>query len=529
MKSVLLFFAIVVNVSLSLAQFNYKVELEQVNHIKTMPALQSCVMAQHHGLWLLMGGRTDGLHKREPFRSFDQAGHNITLYVVDPASGQTWSKGLTGLSVNLLEQLQSTNMEFEQWGDNLYIVGGYGLSPSKNEHTTYPFLTEVNVPGLVKAIQENLDLKPYFKQYQDERFRVCGGYLDRQDNTFYLVGGHSFEGSYNPLGPDHGPGFTQKYTNAIRTFEIKSTPKKLSIRKFKETVDTALLHRRDYNLAPQIYPDGSRGFTAFSGVFQYTKDIPWHDIVDITPGKYSVHPYFKQYLNQYHSAHTMLYDAKTKQMSTIFFGGLSRYYFNQDGVFMDDINVPFVRTISAVSRLANGMVVEHRLSTEMPDLLGTGATFIPMENMINEQEIIQADRLSNTKTHVGYIIGGIRSDAPNVFFSDSLSSDASTKVFKVYLTKTNDNLLSSSDKNPFLLNVDQQAEKLTISFKSFFVSDLKVQILREDGSVAETILEGVLDEGKFKMKYDAHALGQGNFKVRIQNTQGQVSDFGFKL
>ena len=42
------------------------------------------------------------------------------------------------------------------------------------------------------------------------------------------------------------------------------------------------------------------------------------------------------------------YDATENRMHTIFFGGISRYYYSGDGVLIDDPNVPFVNTISNV-------------------------------------------------------------------------------------------------------------------------------------------------------------------------------------
>ena len=53
---------------------------------KTIPnlgGLQSFAFGQYNGEWLLVGGRLDGLHKRQPFASFDVAGNNNQLIVGD--------------------------------------------------------------------------------------------------------------------------------------------------------------------------------------------------------------------------------------------------------------------------------------------------------------------------------------------------------------------------------------------------------------------------------------------------------------
>ncbi len=67
-----------------------------------------------------------------------------------------------------------------------------------NNHITYTTLTSINVPELIYAIQNNQSITPYFKQIQDTIFAVSGGHLKKMGNHFYLVGGHRFDGRYNP-------------------------------------------------------------------------------------------------------------------------------------------------------------------------------------------------------------------------------------------------------------------------------------------------------------------------------------------
>jgi hypothetical protein len=145
---------------------------------------------------------------------------NTDIYVVDVMNNQFWSSSLNSLQSEMKEQLQSTNMNFYQDGDTLYIIGGYGFSPTANDHITYPYLTSIHVSGLMSAIQANQPITTFFKQIEDDIFAVTGGHLKKLNNLFYLVGGHRFDGRYNPHGPDHGPGFSQTYTNQIRKFTL---------------------------------------------------------------------------------------------------------------------------------------------------------------------------------------------------------------------------------------------------------------------------------------------------------------------
>ncbi|MDA9774517.1 T9SS C-terminal target domain-containing protein, partial [Saprospiraceae bacterium] len=84
------------------------------------------------------------------------------------------------------------------------------------------------------------------------------------DDIFYLVGGHKFMGRYNPMGPDHGPGFEQEYTNEIRKFSIDFYGP-LSVEIQDVIHDEMNLHRRDYNLVPYL-SDDERELMIYSGV-----------------------------------------------------------------------------------------------------------------------------------------------------------------------------------------------------------------------------------------------------------------------
>ena len=106
-------------------------------------------------------------------------------------------------------------------------------------------------------------------------------------------------------------------------------------------------------------------------------------------------------------------------------------------------------------------------------------------------------------------------------------SYANAQVFKVYLKKLGNPLLTVNEENPFLLQISQQGDKLSLGFKTFFVSDLRVEIINDRGEIADTIFEGVLDQGKYNMKYDTHELGTGKFSIRVSNSQGQISNACF--
>ena len=110
----------------------------------------------------------------------------------------------------------------------------------------------------------------------------------------------------------------------------------------------------------QVFPNDDLGLTVFSGAFQYVTDLPWLNTVDIVNGNYKVKPGFYQHLNQYHSAYTPIFDSITNEMHSILFGGIGWYFFDKSGTLIDDKNVPFVKTVSMISRDSSGNMNEKK-------------------------------------------------------------------------------------------------------------------------------------------------------------------------
>jgi hypothetical protein len=422
----------------SSAQEQFTIQIEPFS-INEAPGIQSYSLGKtSDGKWLILGGRIDGLHKRRPFEAFLKKENNTKVFVIDPETNKTWETDLSVLPASIFEQLQSTNQEFQQRDNTLYVIGGYGYSDTKGDHTTYSNLTAIDIDGLSKAIIEGSNISSFFRQITDSNLAVTGGQLGLLNDTFYLCGGQYFEGRYNPMGPGHGPGFTQEYTNEIRTFKIEDDGVNLSISDYSAEKDPENLHRRDYNMVPQIFPDLTKGFTMFSGVFQYDANIPWLNSVDVNENGYKVNSDFNQYLSQYHSAKVPVYNLEKNEMITIFFGGLSQYQYDNKGDLIKDDQVPFVKTISMVTRHQDGSMTEKDLGIKMPAFLGSGAEFIPLSNeaIYLENEIVNLNSLKQEKTLIGYIYGGIESSEENIFFrNNGTQSTASNQAFKVYLTK----------------------------------------------------------------------------------------------
>ena len=467
--------------------FAYELVLEPLA-IPNLPGLHSYAFAQHDGKWLVIGGRTDGMHARQPFNAFPVLSNNTDIYVIDVANNQFWSSPNSSLSTNLQDHLQATNMNFYQEEDSLYIVGGYAYANSATDHITFPYLSSINVPGLINAVINNQAITPYFKQLEDQNFAVTGGQLGKINDTFYLVGGQRFDGRYNPMSM---PTFVQTYTNKIQKFKINNSGNQLSISNYSAITDQIHLHRRDYNLMPQVFPDGALGYTLSSGVFQINADLPFLYPVDIKDNGYTPQTSFNQYLSNYHSAHASLYDANANTSYMLFFGGMAQYYYN-NGILVQDDGVPFVNTISMVSRKSDGTLEEFAMPIEMPSLQGASAEFIPNHNLPwYSNEVLKLNEISSDTFIIGHILGGIGSSELNPFNSNQTGNTAASNqifIVKLISSEPSTSIRAIKDTNNFDFTVSPNpANKVIhISFEldeligvDYFISDMQGKIISQ--------------------------------------------------
>ena len=499
------------------SDFPYKLHLEPFT-IEGLDGLHAFAFGQVDGTWVILGGRRDGIHARQPFNAFPAAHNNTTIYVVDPLEQEVWTAEVQSLPLGIKEQMQSTNMQFFQEENLLFFLGGYGYSESEGDHITYPKLTAIDLEGLIEDMQQGNSIAEHFTQITDDNFAVTGGNLGKIGAHFFLVGGHRFDGRYNPM---NHPTFTQEYTNQIRKFKI-NTIGGLSYSDYSTIRDEVHLHRRDYNLVPQIFPDGNFGYTLFSGVFQYNQDLPFLYPVDIRSDTFAAITDFNQMLSHYHSANIALFDSLENVMHTLFLGGISQYYL-QDGYLIKDDDVPFVKTISRVSRAADGSLEEVALPQSMPGYLGAGAAFILNEELPKvAADLLSLDRLQGDSILLGHILGGIESPAQHPFtFNNTAVTFASNTLFRVYLIPdalSSDYAIALPGYHPFEVTVFPSPVS-----DSFFMANIQspepgaIEVLlsnMEGKLIINQLLTGV-EEGKNLLELDVSAQAEGVYILTI--------------
>jgi hypothetical protein len=520
MKKYILLILILLSSKVMLAQntFPYDVQLTPIA-IANLPGLHSYAFAQHNGKWLIIGGRKDGIHARQPFNAFPNAQNNTDIYVVDVATQQFWSTSVNNLLTGLKEQLQSTNMNFHQDGNTLYVIGGYAFSTSANDHITFDKLTTIDVPNLINAIIAGNPVTSYFKQIANPIFQNTGGQLGKIGNEFYLVGGQIFTGRYNPM---NNPTFVQSYVSKIQKFTIDNSGTQLSFSNYSEVTDAVHLHRRDYNLVPQVFPDGEEGYTISSGVFQINADLPFLYPVDIKSSGYFPQTQFNQYLSNYHSGKIGLYDQTNNRMHNLFFGGISQYYYNGTTLVQDN-NVPFVKTISRTTRLADGSLSEHNFPVEMPNLKGAGSEFIPNTNLSHyTNEVIKLNDITATEFVIGHLYGGIQSPTINPFTNNQTTTTlADPTIYEVKLVYNPSLSVATMDgKNPFTFSVSPNptnSDTVRIQFNLPYIATLDFFITSIDGKMLE---DGEIDGLK---------IGNNEMNFSLENANENVVIITFIL
>lgn len=419
-----------------------------------LPTLHSYAAGVYDGKWVMLAGRTNGLHGFDtiPFDNFPPAYQNQEVWVIDPVAKTSWSRSLAGASGGLtdaqLKSLTPANTQFYQRGDDLVMTGGYGHSRDdqlgRPVNSTFSTLSVIDLPGLVGWVQNGAgQASQHIRQLSDERFRVTGGAMYEMDGTSYLIFGQDYGDNYNPF-------LNGVYTHQVRSFELVDNGGVLTIEDYNAAGDATndpSYRRRDLNVFPVIAPDGlggvQPGITALSGVFTDTFGVWTHPVEIDAAGNDTEITTFRQAMNNYHSAKLGMFSAATGAMHEVLMGGITLKYYNETtGTFVQDNGMPFTSQMSAVVVDANGEYEQHYLGAfpeifdEFGELLrfGANAEFFHAEGIETyENGVIKMDGLSG-ETVLGYVYGGIAANAPHVSNNPDAISGASNRIFEVVYT-----------------------------------------------------------------------------------------------
>ncbi len=406
-----------------------------------LPAVRDPITAQHAGNWLLVSGSTGSFHDFN--RDF------ITgLYVFNPSTTQStfMSYSSTNLPLVVKQQLTSTNPQYLEDGDTLYIIGGF-YTPDNVNWTTLNTITAINIPGMINAIlNNNTNLAP-FVTYNTSipQFKVTGGQLGKIGNYFYLTFGQDCEGGDYCAPPP--PSSSQTYTDSIYQFTADPTLASVTI---VNTVTHADLdgsgwRRRDYTLMPfmlgttqTLFAQGGP-FTPGDNALVWTNGIYFG--ANLQPASMN-NNFINQQANQYLSPNLSMYSVSNNQSYAATFSGLSNLYWATNGLNYNNSTL-YGNILDLISYDSSGNVQEYAnlqpLCSGQPLAsclyMGLAGEFIPNGSFYDSRHILQLDQLpQNTPTLVGYVYGGLVSTQQAIFTNPPSPSVASNQVYAVYVT-----------------------------------------------------------------------------------------------
>lgn len=417
----------------------FRISIEQASF--SLPAgLQAFVFARDSNEWLLLAGRTFGLHGFSG-DTFPVSSQNTMVYVMNLSTGSIISRSLTDPTAKLtqtqIDQLSVTNALFFQpnGSKTLYMVGGYGLNTVTGNYETQSVLTAIDVPELIKWVKGDPNAKSVAKsirQVSDPLLQATGGVLVQSNSHQpYLVGlGQNFIGSYINTTANG------IYTRQIRPFQIIDTNKNLLVQRLSQPIELATYRRRDLNIVPIIKKAGrllEQSFIALGGVFTPGVNFgAWTVPIEIAPDGSSkmLDPNaFAQGMNNYECPNVGLYSEKTSDMFTLLFGGIGAYYsvnggfYSPGGSFLVDPELGFNNDVTTIRIDSSGNYEQYLMSGTFPTitptfgtmpgsklLFGASAFFFPAPGLPSYPNgVIPLDKLGSSPLLLGYIVGGIQS------------------------------------------------------------------------------------------------------------------------
>lgn len=464
----------------------FRITVEQADF--SLPVgLHSFAVAVYKNEWLLLSGRTNGLHNVDntdpDSNSFPVSAQNTNAYVINPNTKAVYSRSLndisSGLSQQQIDLLSVTNSLSYQTLDKktLYLVGGYGYDTGLQTMQTMPALTAIKVADFMKWVKAsgNKIAAQSLRTVFDRLLQVTGGVMWQTNphQPYLLAFGQNFTGYYLQ-------GSSGTYSQQIRPFQIIDNGNSLYIHPYSQPTPLPTYRRRDLNVVATVKKVRSTlelGYVALSGVFTPGgDDTPgaWTAPIEIeeTGSSQMVDPSdFSQAMNNYSCANLGLFSQKTGSMYTLLFGGISASIMS-DGdcdancqttipapgnVLTTCCNLPFTNDITTVEITKNGSYAQYLMSAKFPTIavdppppecpdgpfpptsprvywFGSNSEFIINEDLpLYPNKVIAFDNLKTERLFLGYIVGGIASTILDT--NCPADSSPSPYIFKVYLER----------------------------------------------------------------------------------------------
>ncbi len=379
---------------------------------------------------LFFGGISgQGLHhisQASGIVAFPMSVFSDRIHMLDQATGALYTGATAHLSTALRNRLRMSNAAEVQFGDTLYIYGGYGPESPTTWFTKASAL-QVDLIAVRNALRAGVPVpESAFAILPSAAAEVAGTSIVKLGaDKFALVGGSNFRGDYG-LGELNPQPFTNFYSDSMYVFD-RAVSMTTPIQTF---TDSFWLHRRDLNVAPVTYTSPTRpGLAMICGVFN--GPAPWENPATyaLGDGAVTVHDTYLQKMNTYEAARASFFSAATGTNRLVVLGGLS-YQIYVDGEFFYDFLVPWVTDV-AEQTFVNGAFVENaeKVIGQMP-LATTNTRLFLRHNMpVNESGQLLLDKIPHNEHLLGRVVGGLSAMNPG----PEPTTFASSNVYNVFV------------------------------------------------------------------------------------------------
>lgn len=392
--------------------------------------LHSYTMGEYDGDLMFFGGMArQGLHSlaRDGRATFPNEAFNRRIHCFDSATGTTYSGGIDHLGPTLRGALVATNAQSVQYGDTLYIYGGYGPVQATVSWATHDTIIAINLSPVHSALILNQPVPAdAFTVMRSSAAQVAGGQIVKLGDRFALVGGANFTGNY---GDEMN--FHVAYSEAIHVFDSN-----VSFTQPVVSRNDAQFHRRDGNVSPITLGSGLSarpGFLVHIGVFKPGREVlpeVWEHplIYDSMDDSVRLDSDFTQMMNQYEAPTVSFHSERRAENYIVTLGGLSGA--NWDGQnFIPNVVIPWVDDVTMLTA-RGGQVVEERVVGRALKPLTNSELVLSDALPTNELGQVLWDDLTAGEVLLGHFYGGLEAANPG----NSANTRASEIVYAVYAT-----------------------------------------------------------------------------------------------
>ena len=338
-----------------------------------VPTIQSAVSAQSGGLWLVFGGRTNGLH------GFDPTGAGqLPAALSEQRHLRHRPRDRPDLVRALGRHRPARVGDHPRWPRRIRSSTRSATASTPSAATrstrptgdfqTYDTLSAISVRGLIDAVITQGAAVASVKQIHDPRLAVTGGDLAAIGNRTYLVFGQDFQGGYNGSTDSSGPRSTPTRSAASRSSTTGTT---LAIAGYQAQRDPVNFRRRDGNLVPVVFPERQAGPRVPRRRLHRPAGGGYRNPIVIGPdgvGRVdALSAIFLPVHRRPRRPSSTPGPARWPRSSSA--GSASTTTTSRPGTLTPDTNLPFVDDVTSLVRRADGSDREYIMPSQLPGLL----------------------------------------------------------------------------------------------------------------------------------------------------------------